>query len=189
VISTLSGKLIHTSLAKVVVDVSGVGFEVGITPRHSLKLNLGDSVTLFTRMIVREDDISLFGFESMGERELFDQLCSVSGIGPKLALTTLSGLTENALRNAIADQDELVFKAIPGIGPKTAKLILLSLTGKVGLSVKTHYPNVLAALSQLGTDDKRAAQIVAELEPGLNDSQALKLALSKLGSGKLSGND
>lgn len=188
-ISILSGTIIHSSLAKVVLDVSGVGFEVGVTPRHSLKLGLGQSVTVFTRMMVKEDDISLFGFESMGERELFDQLCSVSGIGPKLALTTLSGLTETSLRNAIADQDELVFRAIPGIGPKTAKLILLSLTGKVGPSSKTHYPNVLAALNQLGTDDRRAAQIVGELEAGLSDSQALKLALSKLGSGKLSGND
>ena len=188
-ISILSGKIIYSSLAKVVVDVSGVGFEVGITPRHALKLRLGDSLTLFTRMIVKEDDIALFGFESMGERELFDQLCSVSGIGPKLALTTLSGLTETSLRNAIADQDELVFKAIPGIGPKTAKLIILSLTGKVGLSSKNHYPNVLAALGQLGTDDRRAAQIVSELEPGQSDSQALKLALAKLGTGKLSGND
>ena len=188
-ISILTGKLIHTSLSKVVVDVSGVGFEVGITPRHSLKLSMGQPVTLFTRMIVKEDDIALFGFESMGERELFDQLCSVNGIGPKLALTTLSGLTEASLRNAIADQDELVFKAIPGIGPKTAKLIILSLTGKVGLSVKSHYPNVLAALSQLGTDEKRASQIVSGLEAGLSDSQALKLALAKLGSGKLSQND
>lgn len=188
-ISILSGKLIHSSLSKVVIDVSGVGFEVGITPRYSLKLSLGESVTLYTRMIVKEDDISLFGFESMGERELFDQLCSVSGIGPKLALTTLSGLTENSLRNAIADQDELVFKSIPGIGPKTAKLIILSLTGKVGLSVKSHYPNVLAALAQLGTDEKKASQIISELESGLSDSQALKLALSKLGTGKLSAND
>jgi Holliday junction DNA helicase RuvA len=189
VISILTGKIIHTNLDKVVVDVSGVGFEVGITPRHSLKLSLGSSVTLFTRMIVKEDDISLFGFESMGERELFDQLCSVSGIGPKLALTTLSGLTEQALRNAIADQDELVFKAIPGIGPKTAKLIILSLTGKVGLSMRSHYPNVISALSQLGTDDKKAAQVVSALQPGLSDSEALKLALSQLGTGKLVSND
>lgn len=188
-ISILTGNIIHTSLDRVVVDVSGVGFEVGITPRHSMKLSLGSAVTLFTRMIVKEDDISLFGFDSMGERELFDQLCSVSGIGPKLALTTLSGLNEQALRNAIADQDELVFKAIPGIGPKTAKLIILSLTGKVGLSMKSHYPNVIAALAQLGTDDKKAAQIVAALESGLSDSEALKLALSQLGSGKLVSND
>lgn len=188
-ISILSGKIIHTSLDRVVVDVSGVGFEVGVTPRHALKLSLGSSVTLFTRMIVKEDDISLFGFESMGERELFDQLCSVSGIGPKLALTTLSGLTEQALRNAIADQDELVFKAIPGIGPKTAKLIILSLTGKVGLSMKSHYPNVVAALAQLGADEKRSAQIVAALEPGMSDSDALKQALVQLGAGKLASSD
>lgn len=185
-ISIVSGKLVQATLDRVVVDVHGLGFEIGVTPRHSFKLSVGSEVTLFTRMIVKEDDISLFGFESAGERELFDQLCSVSGIGPKLALTTLSGIDEQSLRNAIANQDETVFRAVSGIGPKTAKLIILSLTGKVGLSTKSHYPNVLAALAQLGSDDRRASEVVAGLESGLTDSQALKIALSKLGSGKLS---
>lgn len=184
-ISVISGKLIHTQLDRVVIDVSGIGFEVGVTPRHSMKLSIGEAVTLFTRLVVREDDLSLFGFASMGERELFDQLCSVSGIGPKLALTTLSGMTEESLRNAIAEQNELAFKAIPGIGPKTAKLIILSLSGKVGLSGPGRYQNVLAALQQLGTDETKAHKVISNLEAGLSDSEALKQALAQLGSGKL----
>lgn len=184
-ISVISGKLIHTQLDRVVIDVSGIGFEVAVTPRHSVKLTLGAEITLFTRLVVREDDLSLFGFSSAGERELFDQLCSVSGIGPKLALTTLSGMTEESLRNAIAEQNELAFKAIPGIGPKTAKLIILSLSGKVGPSSSGRYQNVLAALQQLGTDEAKAAKAISELEAGLSDSEALKQALAQLGSGKL----
>ena len=187
-ISILSGELIHSNLNSVVIDVQGVGFEVHLTPRHSLKLSKG-RVTLFTRLVVREDDLTLYGFESAGERELFDQLCSVSGIGPKLALTTLSGLDEASLKNAILDQNELVFRSVPGIGPKTAKLIILSLSGKVKLGGSAHYPNVLAALSQLGSDDRKASQAVAALEPGLSDSEALKRALAALGSGKLTQND
>lgn len=184
-ISILSGTISHTNLDKVVLDISGIGFEIALTARHALKLRLGDEVTLFTRLVVREDDLSLFGFESSSERELFDQLCSVSGIGPKLALTTLAGLEASALRNAIIEQNESVFKAIPGIGPKTAKLIILSLTGKVGIAEKSHYPNVQAALLQLGTNESQAAKALATIEPGLSDSQALKTALAQLGTGKI----
>jgi holliday junction DNA helicase RuvA len=189
VISIITGELVHTALDHVVVDVSGIGFQIAITPRHSLKLQKGHKVTIFTRLIVKEDDLALYGFESGSERELFDQLCSVSGIGPKLALTTLAGVDAQGLRNAIAEQNELVFKSIPGIGPKTAKLIILSLSGKVSMVSNDRYPNVLAALSQLGTDDRRAGQIVSELETGLTDSQALKLALARLAAGKLASND
>lgn len=183
-ISTLTGSISHTNLDRIVVEISGVGFEVALTMRHALKLKVGDKLTVFTRLIVREDDLSLYGFESSSERELFDQLCSVSGIGPKLALTTLSGLDASSLRSAIIEQNELVFKAIPGIGPKTAKLIILSLSGKVGVAERSHYPNVQAALAQLGTNDSQAQKALAAIEPGLSDSQALKAALAALSAGK-----
>lgn len=184
-ISVLTGNISHTNLDRVVLEISGIGFEVALTMRHVIKLKVGDRATLFTRLVVREDDLSLYGFESSSERELFDQLCSVSGIGPKLALTTLSGLEASALRNAIIEQNEMVFKAIPGIGPKTAKLIILSLSGKVGVAERSHYPNVQAALAQLGTNDSQAVKALSAIEPGLTDSQALKAALAALSAGKL----
>ena len=85
-ISSLTGELISLSLDRAHLSVSGVGFEIAITPRHSLTLRSGEKTTLHTRLIVREDELSLYGFQSSSERELFDQLVSVNGIGPKLAL-------------------------------------------------------------------------------------------------------
>ncbi len=119
---------------------------------------------------------------------MFDQLVSVNGIGPKLALAVLAGLPEDLLRQAIANGDEAAFRAISGVGPKTAKLIILSLSGKVQLGAGK-YPAVLQALSQLGTNEAKAQQIVASLPADLDDSKALKLALSRLSAGKLTANE
>ena len=183
-IGLLQGEVLDLALDRVTVMVSGVGFEVMITARHSLKLKRGEQLTLHTKMVVREDDISLFGFETASDRELFNQLCSVNGIGPKLALTTLSGMDSNALRTAISEQNELAFRSISGIGPKTAKLIILSLSEKVS-APHAGYSTVLDALAGLGTDPKKAAAVLSELEPGLSDAEALKAALAKLSRGKI----
>ena len=185
-ISSLTGTISHIGLDGIELKVGGVGYWIAVTTRHSLRLKLGTEVSIPTKLIVREDDLSLFGFESAGERELFDLLCSVSGIGPKLAMVVLSGLEPSQLRNAVNNNDEAVFRAISGIGPKTAKLILISLSGKVGLTTTTpQNENVLAALLQLGTDEVRARAILRELPQGLSDSEALKAALGKLGTAKL----
>lgn len=187
-ISSLTGELIGLSLDRAHLSVAGVGFEIAITPRHSLSLKQGQTATLQTRLVVREDELSLYGFQSASERELFDQLVSVNGIGPKLALAVLAGLPEDLLRQAIANGDEAAFRAISGVGPKTAKLIILSLSGKVQLGAGK-YPAVLQALSQLGTNEAKAQQIVASLPADLDDSKALKLALSQLSAGKLTANE
>ena len=81
-ISSLTGELIALSLDRAHLSISGVGFEIAITPRHSLSLKQGQQATLHTRLVVREDELSLYGFQSASERELFDQLVSVNGIGP-----------------------------------------------------------------------------------------------------------
>jgi holliday junction DNA helicase RuvA len=186
VISFLKGQLTALSLDKAELDVHGVGYEVAITAKHSLKLTIGQEVKITTKLIVREDDQLLFGFESSSDKELFDLLCSVSGIGPKLAMVTLSGMDAASLRNAVNNQDDAAFRAIPGVGPKTAKLIVISLAGKVGLSsVSSSNGNVLAALMQLGTDEAKARKVLAGLPAGLDDSSLLKAALAQLGAGKL----
>ena len=188
-ISSLSGKISVLSADALELRVSGVGYAVAITSRHSLKLRLDQELTIATKLIVREDDMALFGFESSGERDLFELLCSVSGIGPKLAMTVLSGLEPAALRNAVNSGNESVFRAVSGIGPKTAKLILISLAGKVGLSsTESQNEKVLAALLQLGTDEAKAREILQSMPTGLSDSETLKAALAKLGSSKLVGN-
>jgi Holliday junction DNA helicase RuvA len=169
-----------------VIEVGGVGLHVQLTPRHILKLRTGDKTSIDTRLVVREDELSLFGFQSAQEEEQFDLLCSVSGIGPKLAMTTIAGMDAVGIANAVNNQDEAAFRAIPGIGPKTAKLILISLGGKVGLSAATpEKERVLQALLQLGTEESQARKVLTEIDGSLGESEALRAALAELGKGKL----
>lgn len=187
-ISQLQGQLIELALDRAVISVGGVGFLVALTPKHALKLKAGQEVSIRTKLVVREDDLSLYGFESGTDAEYFDLLCSVSGIGPKLAMTILGGLDSQGIANAVNAQDEATFRAIPGVGPKTAKLLLISLGGKVGLSGSNKVnETVLQALTQLGTDSSRAIKVLEKLPQDLADSELLKLALSELGKGKLNG--
>jgi len=128
----------------------------------------------------------LFGFQSNKEADLFDLLCGVNGIGPKLAMTTLSGLSADLLVSAINAQDENAFRAIPGIGPKTAKLVLITLHGKVGLSSSSKVnENVLQAMLQLGGDELTSRKLLANLDQSLSESVLLKQALAELGRSKL----
>ena len=185
-ISTLSGKVASLGVDSCVLQVGGVGLQVHLTPRHILKLRAGDDAKIETRLVVREDELSLFGFQSVQEREQFDLLCSVSGIGPKLAMTALAGMDAAAIANAVNNQDEAAFRAIPGIGPKTAKLILISLGGKVGLSsANPERERVLQALIQLGTDESQAKSVLAQVDSTLGESEALRSALALLGKAKL----
>ena len=153
-ISSLQGTVSHLGQDRLTFVVSGVGFSIQVTSRHAAKLSVGQEFLIQTKLVVREDDLSLFGFQTGQEAELFDLLCGVNGIGPKLAMTTLSGLTGDLLVNSINAQDESAFRAIPGIGPKTAKLVLITLSGKVGLSSSVSVnENVLQAMLQLGGDE------------------------------------
>jgi Holliday junction DNA helicase RuvA len=186
VISTLSGTIASLGADSCTIEVGGVGLHVHLTPRHILKLRTGDKTSIDTRLVVREDELSLFGFQSSQEREQFDLLCSVSGIGPKLAMTTIAGMDAVGIANAVNNQDEAAFRAIPGIGPKTAKLILISLGGKVGLSAATpEKERVLQALLQLGTEESQARKVLTEIDGSLGESEALRAALAELGKGKL----
>lgn len=186
-ISSLTGKVLDVEPSSVVIAVAGVGFSVSITPRHALKLVSGNEVTLETKLVVREDDLSLFGFESKQERELFELLCTVNGIGPKLAMTVLAGIEAEDIRKAVNSQNEAAFRAIAGVGPKTAKLIIISLAGKVGFATNSNTnSNVLGALIQLGTAEAEARKILEGLPKELSDAELLKQALAALGSQRLS---
>ncbi len=183
-ISSLTGSVAELSTDSVVLGVSGIGYEVRVTPRHLLSLKLASEVTIHTRMVVREDDVSLYGFSDRQERDQFDLLCTVSGIGPKLAMTVLSGMDSASFSRAIAEQDEQAFRNIPGIGQKTAKLILLTLTGKIHATIPASATKVLAALKQLGTDEVIARTVLAQLDSNLPESQMLKQALKLIGESK-----
>lgn len=130
-IASLTGSILELTTSQCVIDVHGVGYLVAITPQTSRELNVGATATLLTSMIVREDSMSLFGFSTAAHRELFDLLRSVSGVGPKLALAVLAELDPYDIANAVANEDDKAFSRVSGIGPKTAKLLVVALTGRL----------------------------------------------------------
>ena len=205
-ISSLTGLVQRTGPGFLVLDVSGVGYQVFITAQASQSLQAGDAVTMQTALIVREDAFVLFGFETVEELELFDLLRSVTGVGPKSAMAILSQLSVGAIRDAVLSENDSTFKAVSGIGPKTAKLITVTLAGKlVGLAgaataaatksaPKVDLANVIQALQGLGWSEKQAAEAVRDAAEALGATATadalLRTALARLGNSKsVSGGD
>jgi len=196
-ISSVRGTVLAIAGNQVVVEVGGVGLAVQVTPEHALTLRLGSEATLRTALIVREDDMSLFGFRNADELTVFDALRGVTGVGPKSALGVLAAMDPGEIVQAVALEDDSAFRKVSGIGPKTAKLIVLSLTGKLSVSVtpkRTVAPkatsvadSVLAALVGLGWNDRMAAQAVEDALTVATDTERaavpalLRLALTRLG--------
>jgi Holliday junction DNA helicase RuvA len=165
-----------------VLDVGGVGYLVQATPR-ALARARGTEVTVETYLHVREDALQLYGFADTAERELFEQLLSVSGVGPKVALAIVSGSTPAELRRAIAREDTARFEAIPGIGRKTAQRVVLELKGS--LAVGQEEPSaegdghVVArdALVELGYTVVDAESVLASIDPALPPEERVRQAL------------
>ena len=127
-ISQLHGIVLEASPSQVVIDVSGIGFELGISGITAAQLPaLGDEVRLYTRMQVREDACTLFGFTTAEERTMFDRLVAVSGVGPRLALAVLSTFTTSQLYSIVMAEDDKNMATVPGVGKKTAKRLILEL--------------------------------------------------------------
>lgn len=127
-ISQLHGIVLEASPSQVVIDVSGIGFELGISGVTAAQLPaLGDEVRLYTRMQVREDACTLFGFTTAEERTMFDRLVAVSGVGPRLALAVLSTFTTSQLYSIVMAEDDKNMATVPGVGKKTAKRLILEL--------------------------------------------------------------
>ena len=181
-ISSISGTLIEQSSDSLVIEVAGIGFEVLVPASHVVKFKVGEQARLKTRMVVREDSISLFGFDSGAERDFFDALCSISGIGPKLALAVLSHLGVGGVAAALANNDEQALRSVSGVGQKTARLILVSLSDKA-VSVPAGRSTLLGALTSLGITESEAQSLAAKVDPALDDAAALRAALKLRGSG------
>lgn len=131
-IAFLTGRLAAKTAASAVLDVGGVGYRLLMSTRSLAALPVeGDSVIVHTYLHVREDELTLYGFESEDERALFEALIGVSGIGPKVALSVLSALRPDALRSAIASDDVAVLSSVPGVGKKTAQRLALELKDKL----------------------------------------------------------
>jgi Holliday junction DNA helicase RuvA len=198
-ISSVRGTVLTVAGMVAVIDVGGVGLAVQVTPQHGLTLRIGTEATLHTALIVREDDLSLFGFATRSELEVFDLLRGVSGVGPKSALGVLSTLSPDEVARAVALEDDAPFRKVSGIGPKTAKLIAVSLQGKLAAPAASGSTSVAApasiaasvveALVGLGWNERVAAQAVDDAALSAGDDERdsvqalLRLALAALGPG------
>ena len=195
-ISSVRGTVLAATGTTAVIEVGGVGLAMQVTPRHGLSLRVGSEAFVRTALIVREDDLSLFGFAEAEELEVFDHLRSVTGVGPKSALGVLAVLTPAEVARAVATEDDAAFRAVSGIGPKTAKLIVVSLAGKL-LVAPAAAPtrsapasvneSVLVALVGLGWPERVASQAIEDAVASASEADLattqnlLRLALANLG--------
>jgi Holliday junction DNA helicase RuvA len=182
VIAQLRGKVVARRLDGVVLDVGGVGYLLQTTLRALRKAQGGGEVTLDTYLHVREDALQLYGFAEPAERELFELLLSVSGVGPKVALAILSSSTPADLRRAIALEDTTRFVAIPGIGKKTAQRVVLELKEKLGpVEAIGESPGeelvARDALVELGYSVPEAERALAGTDPELSPEERVRQAL------------
>ena len=201
-IASLRGTILALAAGRAVLEVAGVGYSVAITERHARELRVGDAVRLHTALVVREDDLSLYGFSDEVELGLFELLRTVSGVGPKSALGVLGSMDADAIAHAIADDDDAPFRAVSGIGPKTAKLIVVTLAGKLDAprgpgrvpaageperAETAHRTALVAALTGLGWPERTAIEAAtavigdAEEVPLPELPVLLRRALAQLG--------
>ena len=188
-ISLLSGNVRSIQSDRLIVEVGGFGLTVLVTPATTTQVNLGSHIQLFTSLVVREDSLTLFGFVNEESRSLFELVQTVSGIGPKVALSILGALTPEDLGRAIAQEDIAAIEKVPGIGRKGAQRLILELKGKLtDLShaqlYKGHQPawreQLSSALVSLGFSPKESdgaiSNVVATLQADGVDASTLELS-------------
>lgn len=188
-IGRLSGTLLEKAPPHVLVDCNGVGYEVDVPMSTFYNLpHTGEKVVLFTHLTVREDAHLLFGFGSASERALFRQLIKITGVGARMALSILSGMTVAELSQAVTLQETGRLVKVPGIGKKTAERLLLELKGKLGADIgmvagvarDDTQTDVLNALAALGYSDKEALLAIKSMPTGASVSDGIKFALKAL---------
>lgn len=189
-IGRLSGILLEKNPPQILLDVQGVGYEVDVPMSTFYNLPvLHEKVVLHTHFVVREDAQLLYGFVTQEERAAFRQLLKISGVGPKLALSVLSGLSMGDLAHAVANKDAGRLTRIPGVGKKTAERLLLELQGKFsvgdtgaaqGAAVTSNDSDIINALLALGYNDKEAGWAAKQLPKDSNVSDGIRQALKLL---------
>ncbi|HLB39422.1 MAG TPA: Holliday junction branch migration protein RuvA [Actinomycetota bacterium] len=187
-ISFLEGEVVDKSVGHVVLAVGGVGYDLAVPTSVLVALpSVGQRARVHTRLVVREDSMTLYGFSSPDERELFDLLTGVSGVGPKVALAFLSALQPDALRRAVIAGDADALTVVPGVGKKVAQRVVLDLRDKLGgegADVISIGPltDVREALLALGLTPVEASQAMADLDAdGKAPDDLLREALQKVG--------
>ena len=189
-IGRITGTLAEKQPPHVLVDVGGIGYEIDVPMSTFYNLPvIGERISLYTHLTIREDAHLLYGFGTDAERQAFRQLLKVSGIGAKTALSVLSGMSVNDLANAIAAQETGRITKVPGIGKKTAERLLLELRDKFSAAVATisttgaapsSEADILNALNALGYNDKEALWAVKQLPPDAAVSDGIRQALKLL---------
>jgi Holliday junction DNA helicase RuvA len=188
-IGRLHGTLLDKSPPQILLDVGGMGFEVDVPMSTLYDLPaVGQTVTLLIHTVIREDAHLLYGFATAGERATFRELLKISGIGPRIALAVLSGLSVAEIAQAVTQQDTARFTRVPGIGKKTAERLLLELKGKLGADLgggaaagaAGSTSDVLQALVSLGYSEREAAAAVKTLPEGCSVDDGIRQALKSL---------
>ncbi len=188
-IGHISGKLVSKNPPQVVVDVQGVGYEVDVPMSSFYDLpDIGQPVTLLTHFVVRDDAQLLYGFLTQEERVAFRELIKVSGVGPRIGLAVLSGLSVTQLAQAIGLQEVGLLTRVPGIGKKTAERLILELKGRLGESMAgagaaplgSHQTDIVHALLALGYSEKEAIMACKGLPQGASVADGIKQALKQL---------
>jgi holliday junction DNA helicase RuvA len=188
-IGRLQGTLTLKQPPQVLIDVNGVGYELDVPMSTFFNLPaVGERVTLLTQFIVREDAQILFGFLTAAERQTFRELIRISGVGPRTALSILSGLSTEDLSRAVQQQDAARLVKVPGIGKKTAERLLLELKGRLAPDLGTLAPasgdestqDIQQALLALGYNEREAATALKALPAGVGVSDGIRQALKSL---------
>jgi Holliday junction DNA helicase RuvA len=185
-IARLRGRAVARDAEGIVLEVGGVGYRVLATPSAIQKADGADEVVVETHLHVREDALQLYGFADAAERELFEKLLSVSGVGPKVALAIVSGYSPAELTRAIVREDAPLFQTIPGIGKKTAQRVVLELKERIAPLAAVEGPHLGAgdghvvardALVELGYSPAEAEQRLAAIDPDLPPAERVRQAL------------
>ncbi|MCZ7609879.1 MAG: Holliday junction branch migration protein RuvA [Ignavibacterium sp.] len=189
-IGFLTGKIISSKPTQILLDVNGVGYSVNISINTFEKISEKESVSLFIFTNVKEDSITLFGFYTQSEKDMFELLISVSGIGPKVSMGILSGIVVDDLKEAISNGNISRLIAIPGIGRKTAERIVLELRNKVDsvkadgeVKVSSAKEEAVAALSTLGYQRQISEKVIRDLlseNPNYTLEELIRKALAGL---------
>ena len=189
-IGRIRGTLLEKNPPEILVDVHGVGYEINVPMSTFYNLpDVGQEITLLTHFIVREDAQLLSGLGTAKERAAFRQLIKISGIGARTALAVLSGMTVDALAQAVAKQESSLLTRVPGIGKKTAERLVLELKGKIcadldGVTLAAapgdNRADVVAALVALGYSDREATAAAKRLAPDVNVSAGIREALKSM---------
>ena len=190
-IGRIAGTLLEKNPPQVLLDVGGVGYEIDVPMSTFYNLpKIGEKVALFTQLIVREDAHLLYGFGTESERATFKQLLKVSGVGPKVGLAVLSGMSVNDLAEAVATQESGRLTKVPGIGKKTAERLLLELKDKLKVDVRisvggaptiaSSASDILNALMSLGYNEKEALYAIKQLPREVSVSDGIRQALKML---------